>query len=208
MATVVVWDFNPNNVTGAVGAATEAINGSGNGLSPLDPTTPLVTVSGFDYPSNTPHNLYWKVDGTDEHGIGLTGANDFELTLNSSGTAPANYMQINVANILAAGGTSLDIRVQSVTDGEEFDVYGSNSPNALGTKVISGSTINNLLTAIPEGAGYYDYYFVTVTPQGSGHVDDNVLLDAISANVPATPEPATLGLLAMGFIATLARRRK
>jgi hypothetical protein len=39
-------------------------------------------------------------------------------------------------------------------------------------------------------------------------VDDNVLLDAISANVPATPEPATLGLLAMGFIATLARRRK
>ena len=205
MATVVVWDFNPNNVTGPVGAATETINGSANGLSPLDPTTPLVTVSGFNADNST-HLLYWKVSGTDEHGIGFPDTLDNELTLTSNGTAYANYMQINVTNILAAGGTSLDIRVQSVTDGEEFDLYGSNSPNVLGTKVISGDTVNNLLTPIPEGAGYYDYYFVTVTPQGSGHSSDNVLLDAISANVPATPEPATLGLLALGGLAMLRRR--
>jgi hypothetical protein len=207
-AAVIVWDFNPANVTGAVGAATETLHGSATGLNPLDPTTPLVTVSGFDA-NNAAHDLYWKVSGTDEHGIGLTGTTDNELTLNSNGTAFANYLQINVTNILAAGGTSLDIRVQSVTAGEEFDLYGSNSPNVLGTKIISGSTVNNLLTPIPEGAGYFDYYFVTVTPQGSGgtHALDNVLPDAISADVPATPEPATLGLLALGGLGLLKRRR-
>ena len=49
-----------------------------------------VTASGFDLgrTTNTPHELFYKLQGANETGLGLAGTSDHELTLNRSGTAP------------------------------------------------------------------------------------------------------------------------
>ncbi|MCY2932063.1 MAG: PEP-CTERM sorting domain-containing protein [Planctomycetota bacterium] len=197
-----------------MGSSTETIHGSATGLNPMDLSTPLVTVGGFNA-DGTAHKLYWKTAGVSEHGIGLTGTNGHELTLKSKGTAFANYMRIDVSNLVLLDWTDLKIRVQSVQansskDQEKFDVWGSNVPTSLGTKLISASTTDNAFIPLPLDGGLYDkYYFVTVTPQGKGHSRDNVLLDAISASEETirTPEPATLVLLGLASLAVRARRR-
>lgn len=213
---MIVWDFNPANQKGAVGTSTEAVHGSATGLVPLDLSTPSVTVAGFNADS-TPRQLYWKRAGLSEHGIGLVGTNDHELTLKNKGTAYANYMRVDVSALLALDMVDLQIRVQSVQanrskDQEKFDVWGSNLATSFGTKLISGSSADNAFVPLPLDGGVYDkYYFITVTPQGKGHYRDNVLLDAVSASegvgTPA-PEPASLVLLgAFGLAATRQRRR-
>lgn len=212
---IIVWDFNPGDLKGAVGSATETIHGSATGSNPLDPSTPLVTAAGFNA-NGTPHNLYWKTAGTSEHGLGLTGTRGHELTLKSKGTAIANYMRIDTSALVQQDWTDLQIRVQSVQansskDQEQFDVWGSNSPTSMGTKLISGSAADNSFIPLPLDGGVYDnYYFVTVTPQGKGHSRDNVLLDAISASDETirTPEPATLALLALTGLAVRGRKRR
>ncbi|MEI7836327.1 MAG: PEP-CTERM sorting domain-containing protein [Planctomycetota bacterium] len=213
----IVWDFNPAGQNKAVKASAETIHGSDTGLNPLDLFTPSVTVAGFNADS-TPHKLYWKKAGANEHGIGLAGTSRHKLTLKKNGTLYANYIRIDATALLAADLTDLAIRVQGVKahsskDQERFDVWGSNVATSFGTKLISGSMADNAFVPLPlDGGGYDQYYFITVTPQGKGHSHDNVLLDAISASEAVvgtiTPEPASLTVLGMIGLAMLRRRRK
>lgn len=210
----VVWDFNPSGKAKSVKASTLSVHGSANGLLPLDPTTPLVTVAGFNF-NNTPHTLYWKKTGKTERGIGLTGTLNNELTLNAKGTAPANYLRIDVSALIADDWTNLKLYIESVDlnnpkDQERFDVWGSDSPTSFGTKLISGASANASFVSLPvDGDHYNSYYFLTTTAQGKGHIRDNVLLQSISAeNSGPLPEPASLVLLALGAPAALRLRRR
>ena len=234
---MMIWNFNPDGKHKRVGASTESIHGSATGLSPLDTSTPLVTVGGFNA-DNTVHDLRWKKRGkTTEEGIGLTGTRHHELTLKNKGTAIANYLRIDMTAPLALTTpiTGLAIEMQSIDKKEEFDVWGSNDASSFGTKLISGSAGGDSFVSIPlDGSAYDKYYFVTVTPQGKGHRKDDVLLEAIrfdlgttaaaSADLTPTsdsdlgptaldvvtpaPEPATLSLLALGGLAMLRRRTR
>ena len=189
-ATAVAQTFDFGNVPGGpVGASSWAV------------TIPPFTLTAYGWNAdNSPNELFWKNAGPDEHGIGFVNTLDNELTLAPGGTAIANYIQVDVSQVYLVSPTG-QIRVQSVTDGEEYDLYGSNTLGDIGTKILSASTIDNTFFDIPNW-GTYKFISVAVTPQGAARPNDNVLMDAILV----VPEPAALSLLVLGSLAWLRRR--
>ena len=206
--SVLVYGFgNPNAsppALQAVGASSFAVTNTGITL----------TAYGFDA-SNSAKLLEWKAQGGDENGLGFTDTLDNEITL-SSRDQPANYIQVDVSQALAAGGLSGMIEAGSVTAGEAFDVWGSNTLGVLGTNIISANTTDNAFISIPSW-GLYNYIAITVHPQLSPsgldpnnytpQYNDNVLLSAVEFTKSSVPEPATMSLLALGGLATLLRRK-
>ena len=206
--SVIVYDLGNPNVSPpalqAVGAAIYSVTHSGITL----------TAHGFDS-GNNPKLLEWKAQGGDENGLGFTDTLDNEITLNSS-NHPANYIQIDVTAALSAGGLNGEIKVGSVTGGEAFDVWGSNTLGSLGTNLVSGNTTDNAFITIPSW-GLYNFIAVTVHPEILHHMmlqddsqtyTDNVVLGAVEFTQSDVPEPATLSLLAVGGLAFLRRNRK
>ncbi len=153
-----------------------------------------ITAYGFNA-GGSDHNLFTKQNGGDENGLGLVDTYDNELTLNAGGTAIANYIQTDVSAIKNLPGGKL--MMGSVTGGESFDVFGSNTLGTPGTSLISGNTTSGSFISIPSW-GSYDYITVAVHPHSSQPAD-NVLFDAISV-VPEPGEYASLaGFGLLGF---------
>lgn len=195
-AATILYDFG-SIAGGPLGAAQETISGVPGG-------GPSLTAYGYTA-ANVPLDLYWKNAGTDEHGLGFVGTLDNEETLNARGTAYANYMEIGVAPILSY--TGAQVRIQSVTAGESWDLWGTNTLGNDSTFVLllSAQTADNVFVSLPDW-GTYQYYAVTTHPDPSSP-DNNILFDSIKANAP-TPEPGTLPMMAGGVMLAFALCRK
>lgn len=194
---LLVWDFNPSAVSGAVGAASYTVDSvPSSGI--------LLTVYGYNI-NGTPRELYWKQEGADEHGIGLVGTTDNELTLQQDGSY-ANYMVIDLFNLLnTPGAQNPQIRVQSVTQTERWDLYGWDGSSFTALEI--GNTDNNVFRALPAW-GTYRGYAVAVT-EDSGNTGNNVLFDAIAAELVTVPDAgSTLLLLGMGLVGLRGWRRR
>ncbi len=118
-------------------------------------------------------------------------------------------MQIDLAAIYMAGWTNPILRIQSVTDGEAFDVFTSDLAGVLGSPIVIGSTMNDSFLSVPLA---FNHRFLGVAVHYRRQPDDNVLLDAFSADPPPSnvPEPATYALLGTGLflVVPVTRRRK
>jgi hypothetical protein len=193
-----IFNFSSPPGDGSLGVSSEAI------------TVGAYTLTAYGYQvgsPNTAYTLYKKNDGSDEIGLGFantTGAGDNEITLNSGGTAIANFIQVDV-NAIKTAFTGGFISAGSVTNGEKWDIYGSNTLGSIGTDLVSGNTADQTFIPLP-GWGSYQYYSIAVTPNANSPLD-NVLLSEIEVTTPV-PEPATMSLLGLGLGAIFIRRRK
>lgn len=200
---------------GALQAATinYAFGGLGGDLgssthtfAPTSGPNPTITASGFHVNSShvvsTVH-LYSKGSGafpppSDESGLGLTNdsTGDHEIT-------PGNFIMLDLGNLSIS---TLGIYTESTTDGEKWDIWGSN------TAVVSGQTftIPNGLTGFNEGDQNVSslagdrYIFIT----SLGTSSNNILLGALTATT-ATPEPSSAALFSLALMGSglLFRRR-
>ncbi len=173
-------------------------------FSPSSGPNPNITAIGFKPGTGstvTAANLYSKGSvgfppPNDESGLGLVNdpTHDNEITSGS-------FIMLDLGNLSIS---SLGVYTESTTDGEEWKIWGSNTPAFAGQSfTIPGSG----LTGTGEGdqnvtslAGDR-YIFITA-------VNGNVLLGGITATA-TNPEPSSAGLAGLAFVGCglLFRRR-
>ena len=154
-------------------------------------------------------NLYVKDAGTGEQGLGLTNAPQNEIKL---------YNMVEIATNPSV--TSYKFKMNSTTNGEGWDVYGSDGDATGGSVALtllwSDGTDNGANWYSLSGYNYYYFTYDGATvASGQG---DNVLLNSIqgetrSAAVSPTPLPPALplfasGMAAMGLLGWRKKRKK
>ena len=170
------------------------------GTSHTYTTGPLqVTASGYNA-SNALTMLYAKNAGGDEVGLGLANdpSGDHEI---ASGMG---YVQLDVSKLfgLASGASFF---TGSTTGSEAWQVFGSNTAGSLGAFLFGG---NNEASYLLPSFGRYSFYDFRAVPVGEHAARANFLLGGVT--VAAVPEPATWGLMILGFgmIGAAARSRR
>jgi hypothetical protein len=152
-------------------------------------------------------DLYGKSEGDDETGLGLIGdpLGNNEIWYAGNGTVPA--IVLDVTDILAAG--SAQFTIESVTGGEVWNLLGWNGTSWV--SLITDSNADQVAQSLPGFGSYNLYAFTsggTITPGVEGRTPGNILLGSII--LPSVPEPATWGLMMLGFagIGFAMRRRR
>ncbi len=144
-----------------------------------------------------PTALFGKQDGGDENGLGLNNdpTGDHEIHFGSG------FVQLDVSDLFGkVNPNSVDFTAGSTTNGEEWEVFGSNTADSYsGAGPIEPLLTGNYETpvALPDFGTFKYYDFVEKSdPGGQG---DNFLISEITAVPTAVPEPATWAMMLVGF---------
>jgi hypothetical protein len=128
-----------------------------------------ITITAYGFTNaNAPKALYGRNDAGDEYGLGIAGTSENEID-------NANYIQLDLANVIAAGATNPQMIIASVQAGETYNVYGSNTLGSIGTLLLANQTADVTPFAIPS---FPAYRYVAVRA-----VINNVLIGAVSFSV-------------------------
>ncbi len=205
------WVFATSTNNGNVGSAshtyfdtTNTLPLSAHGYTAHNSDTGNNVVSGvWNTGSVTDSNLYDKYSGGNpgETGLGINGTLQNEIGV-------TNFIQFDVANLIAGKYTNLTFNISSIQQGEGYNVWGSNTAGTPGSllKTFTDSTGANVTDSfLAPLYGNYNYYSIGAT---SGNV---LVQNGVSVDAPAVPEASTSagfsGLLVIGGLSMVRRRR-
>jgi hypothetical protein len=205
------WVFATSGNSGNVGSAahtyldtTSTVSLSAHGYSTAKSDTGGNVINNmWNTGTVSDLNLYNKytAGNSGETGLGLNGTLQSEI-----GTT--NFIQFDVANLIAGKYTNLIFNISSIQKGEGYSVWGSNLAGTPGSLLktftyTNGASVSNSFVAPLFGT--YDYYSIGAT---SGNV---LVQNGVSVDAPAVPEASTSagfsGLLVIGGLSMVRRRR-
>ena len=183
------------------GRAGEAVTPGGTRVTSLTYTVSGVSLTASGFSSGTPASsmdLFVKIEppANGESGLGITDDAHGNNEISSS-----DYVSLDMKDLIAHGAGSVDLMINSVQTGEQFQVCSSASAAVLGAcgPLMTSPT---LMAVVPVGLSGADP-FVNVTA-GAG----DVLIFAGADAVIGVPEPASLALLATGLAGLILFRRR
>jgi hypothetical protein len=193
-AGLVTWDFGEHS--GPL-TATQTFDTTGGGLFSL-------TAKGFTA-GDAATNLFSKLGGTDENGLGLTNdpsGND-EISLNHG------FVQLNLDGLLSKL-HGFEFSFASTSQGEGWGVWGSQDGSPFSMTFLTQSIgLNDEATHfLPGGWDNYNFFYLgglpNLPPSEGGcqlGCNANVLLASFAAtqDVGGVPEPSTWAMGLMGF---------
>ena len=168
-----------------------------------------VVASGYQSP-NVAGVLWGKNLGGNEVGLGLMAdpSTQDEIFSPPGGGAGGAFIQLDVSALFGKV-SSVDFFMNSVTNGEQWAIYGTNTAGAaLGTWLMNGSDEgSSTADPLPDFGTYKFYNFYSTGTNGTSF--GNVLIGGLTLN-SAVPEPATWAMMLIGFgaIGWQLRRRK
>lgn len=222
-ALVAQWDFNGGSTTTVPGGTTAPTPSVGAGTASLIGGTTATFASGTanggssDPVTTSPPNYGWNTTTYPAQGAnpGTAGARFDVSTVGQTGPGLFVYFDLRHSNT-----SSRFVQVEYTTDGTTF----SPAPGGVFEATTGGDTWYRQrqvdLSADPLVFNNPSFGFRVVSvfePGGSGYVastststyagSGTLRFDMVSVDTTPIPEPATLGLAAVGLGALLARRR-
>jgi hypothetical protein len=161
-----------------------------------------IVASGFTWFGNNPTDLYGKHSGGNENGLGLANdpSGDHEIYYHSG------WVQLDLSQLVGKViNNTLQFGTNSTTEGEAWAVYGTNTAGSRTGSVLLASGSNEGMHSL-SGLGTYKYFdFVSTSYYGG----KNFLITNLSVT-SAVPEPATWGMMILGFggLGVMLRRRR
>jgi hypothetical protein len=156
-----------------------------------------VTAYGYTANNGSLTQLYDKVGGADETGLGMlhdsVNSGDHEI-------AGAAFIQLDFTALLAQYSAnpyklvSAQIGLGSVQSSEGYKIYGSTTQGAEGTTLLGSGGSDGVVT-ISLAQLQADHFISIVAPTG------DILIDSAVGVSAATPEPATNLLMGGGLLA-------
>jgi len=198
-----IWDFGTAFGTGLQGVSKQYTGDDG---------TSKLTASGFQdvVAPNGAAAMNIKNLGTDEAGLGIAAFSGLD---SDNEIIPGTFIQIQFNTPII--GATFSFQAQSVTDGDAFHVFGSNTAGVLGTTTLPvvGTGSNPCVSV--GGPGNSCETLINLSTAGFSFIDvtadaGDVLLREINAVVPAPIAGAGLPgvIAACGGLIALARRRR
>ncbi|HEX5261997.1 MAG TPA: PEPxxWA-CTERM sorting domain-containing protein [Phenylobacterium sp.] len=155
------------------------------------------TLTAFGTPAA---HLFGKAAGSDENGVGMTNdpSGDTEIAFGKG------FIQVDTTGL-----TAIQFAFNSTTEGEEWSVFGSNTPGVLGSFIVSGTGEGANTAVLPT----FTFYDIESTKALGGQ---NILLKNMTAlqgtvrTGGGVPEPATWAMMLIGFggLGAVLRRRR
>jgi hypothetical protein len=147
-----------------------------------------ISLSAAAFGSPAPH-LWAENNGADERGLGETLSSYGDNEITSTG---GRFVQFS-----ASGGTLTNLTLSSTNPRDTAEIFGSNTSDSLGT--LLGTWTGHDPFTLASGYAFYDVTALPLAMQPAGS-NDTILVGSISGNAIPTPEPASLGLLAVSLL--------
>lgn len=160
-ATTVAYSFN--SPTGKLGTSQSY-------------TDDGVTITAYGFENNKSTDLFGNMNG-----LGLVADGD---------QISNGFIQLDLENFWAIDPGGVKITVGDVSNGEDWEIFGSNTLGKLGTEIQTGSS--SVATSLSLSADNYRYISITA------EACSDVVLSGLSGNVTGTPEPGTLAMMGLG----------